>query len=237
MILPNNIHPSWNSFLTEEIISNVDKIERTISTDYNPTDPQQILRFLSIDLNKVKVIWLGQDVYPAKGVATGRSFEVGGLNKWDQTFRQVSVKNIIRLIHKNFYGISDYDQIKNFNDIKKDIATNHFNILPPNRWFDSLEQQGVLFLNTSFTCQVGKANSHSRIWQEFSKQVLNYISIKRPDIIWFLWGNQAKQNKQHIKQGVFYESRHPMMCSKKYKDDFLKSECFLETWDIIDWLG
>ena len=28
-----------------------------------------------------------------------------------------------------------------------------------------------------------------------------------------------------------------MMCSEKYEDDFLKSDCFKDTMNIINWLG
>lgn len=183
------------------------------------------------------MIWLGQDVYPAEGVATGRSFEVGTLTDWNSTFRQVSLKNILRLIHKNYNFIEDYSDIYTFSNIKKEIAENRFSISPPNKWFDSLESQGVLFLNTSFTCEIGIPNSHKEIWQEFSKKVLSYISSSNSKMIWFLWGNEAISNKKNISNGVFYESRHPMMCSGKYSNDFLKSNCFKDTMDIINWLG
>ncbi|MRH44418.1 uracil-DNA glycosylase [Aquibacillus halophilus] len=237
MLIPGNTHPSWNDFLTMDIRNELKKIEKQIGENFNPTNPANILRFLTIDLNNIKVIWLGQDVYPAKGVATGRSFEVGGLVSWDQSFRQVSIKNIIRLLHKNYFGITSYDHIRSFNTIKIDINDGIFPIKSPDEWFSSLEKQGVLFLNTSFTCEIGKANSHKHIWEEFSEQVVTYISKHRPDVKWFLWGNEAKTTKQYIPKGVFFESRHPMMCSKKYENDFLKSNCFLLTTDEIDWLG
>lgn len=236
MMIPEKVHPTWESLLTEKVLSELREIERKLGKNYNPS-PHLILRFLHVDLSKVKVIWLGQDVYPAKGVATGRSFEVGGITSWSQPFRQVSVKNIIRLIYKNYVGINNYSGIKGFNDIKEEIKSGHFPIKEPKAWFDSLERQGVLFLNTSFTCEVGKANSHKQIWQNFSEHVLNYISSINPDITWFLWGKEATKAKQFIVSGKFFESRHPMMCSAKYTNDFLKSSCFASTWNEINWLG
>lgn len=237
MLLPKVVHSSWNSFITEEILAELKMIESEIGNNYNPRDPDKILRFLSIDIKNVKVIWLGQDVYPAKGVATGRSFEVGGLNDWSQPFRQVSLKNIVRLIHKNYTGISSYNEIRKFSEIQKEIKNGTFPIKPPNNLFDSLEDQGVLFLNTSFTCEIGKANSHKMIWRAFSKKVLNYISTQNPNIKWFLWGKEAISTKENIPEGVFCESRHPMMCSEKYQDDFLKFEGFKVTMSEINWLG
>ncbi|HBD63006.1 MAG TPA: uracil-DNA glycosylase, partial [Clostridiales bacterium] len=63
------------------------------------------------------------------------------------------------------------------------------------------------------------------------------ISEKNRDIKWFLWGRQAEEKSQFIKHGKFYISRHPMMCSEKYDDDFLRNNCFKDTMDIINWLG
>lgn len=237
MIIPKQIHETWKPFLTDEIMNELQIIENDIGDNYNPVDPEHILRFMTVDLDQVRVIWLGQDVYPMKGVATGRSFEVGGLESWQQTFRQVSLKNIVRLLHKNYNDITGYDNIQSFNEIKKEIKEGTFAIAPPNEWFHKLEEQGVLFLNTSFTCEVGLPNSHKHIWSLFSQRVLAYISNRKPEMIWFLWGKEAKETKRYIGSGVFYESRHPMMCSAKYEDDFLKFTGFAETKDKINWLG
>ena len=185
----------------------------------------------------MKVCILGQDVYYQPNVATGRSFEVGGLNSWSTPFTQVSLKNIIRLIHKNYNNITNYEDIKKFSEIVKEIEANKFPILPPNEYFSSLEQQGVLFLNSYFTCEIGKPNSHRNIWLQFSIKLLDYISNRKSDLIWFLWGNEAISKKQYITNGKFYESRHPMLCSKQYPNDFLKSNCFKDTMNIINWLG
>lgn len=237
MLLPNNIHPCWNEFITNDILNELKNIEKKIGDNFNPINPNTALRFLSVDLNKVKIIWLGQDVYPAKGVATGRAFEIGGQNSWSIPFRQVSLKNIVRLIHKEYFGIVNYKEIKKFKEIEEEINNGIFQIKPPNELFNSLEGQGVLFLNTSFTCKVGIANSHKLIWRNFSISLLNYISRNNPNLIWFLWGREAISNKEHISRGNFFESRHPMMCSQKYEDDFLKFQGFKETKNIINWLG
>ena len=237
MILPNSINTSWNDFLTEEVMQELESIERCIGENYNPSNRQQILRFMERDLQKVKVIWLGQDVYPMRGVATGRSFEVGTLESWQQPFKQVSMKNIIRLIHKEYKNIDSYNEIKSYEEIKQELTTGTFQLQTPKKWFDALEEQGVMFLNTSFTCEPGKPNSHKSIWAQFSSNVLRYISKTNPEIIWFLWGNEAISNKAFIEQGIFYESRHPMMCSAKYENDFLKFDGFRKTMRTINWLG
>lgn len=237
MLIPQAIHPSWNAFLTDPIIRMLGEIENKLGMNINPSRPEVILRFMTTDLEQVKVVWLGQDVYPAPGVATGRSFEVGGLSDWNSTFRQVSLKNIVRLIHKTYNEILDYKDVKGFKEIQALIKEGSFSILQPAEWFNSLERQGVLFLNTSFTCEVGKPNSHKEIWEAFSHEALAFISSARPDLIWFLWGKEAIANKSSLQSGILMESRHPMMCSEKYEDDFLKSECFNATKVMINWLG
>lgn len=232
----NQIHSSWDEFLTEDVRNQLDTIMNQIGEDFTPKK-EWILRFMNEDLNEKKVIWVGQDPYFQPGVANGRSFQPNDLEDWSQPFRQVSLKNIIRLIHVSYQEEQSYSNIKGYKEIVKEIRDGQFLIKQPKEWFDSLEQQGVLFLNTSLTCQVGNPNSHKKIWDSFSKQLIQFISVKRPDMVWFLWGRESIALNEYIKNGVRYESRHPMMCSPKYEDDFLKSDCFLKTKELIDWLG
>lgn len=233
-LIPNDYHPSWNKFLTDDIIVELDKIESKIGSNINPAH-DNVLRFMKNNLNDIKVVILGQDPYPEKGRATGRAFEVGDLLSWNQKFRQVSLKNIIRLIYKNYNGIGDYGHIKRFSQIQEEIKDGKFSILPPDKIFKSWEKQGVLLLNTYLSVEAGVTGSHISIWQSFSEKLLKFISEENRNISWFLWGRMAEDKTQYIKYGKFYISRHPMMCSASYEDDFLKSNCFKDTMDIINW--
>lgn len=235
-LLPINIHNSWNDFLTNEIVEELNNIEQKIGKNINP-EHSNVLRFLQCDLNNIKVVILGQDPYPEKGRATGRSFEVGDLHSWNDKFRQVSLKNIVRLIHKGYNNINDYKDIKKFSEIQEEIKASTFKILPPNEIFSSWEEQGVLMLNTYLSVESGITGSHIAIWEPFSIKLLEFISNENKNINWFLWGKQAEDKKKYIKNGKFYISRHPMMCSEKYEDDFLRNKCFKDTMNIINWLG
>jgi len=87
---------------------------------------------------------LGQDPYPQTGVATGRAFEVGTLKSWNQPFKNISLKNILRALYKAYSG-----QIIKFSQLKEKFD-NEFSVLPPGKLFEHWEKQGVLLLNTSF---------------------------------------------------------------------------------------
>lgn len=234
-MLPANVDSSWYGFLNGGGFKMIAGIAAETGENINP-DAENVLRFLKVNLDNVKVVILGQDPYPQKGTATGRAFEVGGLVSWRQNFKQVSLKNIIRLLHKNYNGISSYEDILSFRQIQNEIETGKFPILPPDKLFESWENQGVLLLNTSFTCIPGSPGSHEHLWHDFSCRLLSYISSQR-ECHWFLWGKHSQQRMMHIKKGIFHISRHPMLCSSKYEDDFLKSDCFLKTSDFINWLG
>lgn len=236
MRILHKYHDSWQEFLDAGTIDELKNIDSKIGSNINP-EPENVLRFLNNDLFAVKVVILGQDPYPEKGRATGRSFEVGDLHSWNDKFRQVSLKNMIRLIHKNYNNIEDYKEIRKFSAIQEEIKAKKFNILPPDEIFKSWEKQGVLMLNTYLSIEAGKPGSHIHIWEAFSEKLLSYISSANKDISWFLWGKQAEEKTKRINYGKKYISRHPMMCSEKYEDDFLKSDCFKNTMNIINWLG
>lgn len=235
-LIPNDMHSSWKKFLTLDICEELNNIEEKIGKNTNP-EYSNILRFLKSDLYNIKVVILGQDPYPEKGRATGRAFEVGDLHSWNDKFRQVSLKNIVRLIHKGYNNIETYKDIKKFSEIQHEIKTGEFKILPPDEIFKSWEKQGVLLLNTYLSVEPGNTGSHIDIWHDFSIKLLEFISTENKNISWFLWGSQAASKKQYIKSGNLYISRHPMMCSEKYEDDFLKNDCFKNTMDTINWLG
>lgn len=233
-ILPPKIHSSWENFLDEYMLRELAGIENKIGNCFTPSE-DKILRFMVNNLKELKIVILGQDPYPEKGIATGRAFEVGGLNSWNTKFKQVSLKNIIRLLYKTYNNIEDYDQIKSFSEIKNEITRGQFRILPLNELFESWERQGVLLLNSYLTCETGKPGSHRDIWAGFAGRLIGYMVEQRQDLIWFLWGKNAGSFAERIIKGSIYSCRHPMMCSPEYEDDFLKSDCFKRTADIINW--
>lgn len=229
----DKIHSSWDTFFNEDIINELNNIENLIGDDYNP-DSDKVLRFATVDLNKVKIIILGQDPYPQKGIPSGRSFEVQGLNSWLDKFKQTSLRNILRNIYKSYTG-----QLISMTDIRNKIKSGEFEILPPNEIFNYWESQGILMLNTYLTCKIGEPGSHRKYWDKFSKKLLKYIVSNNSNIIWFLWGAEAKSNISILGNQKTYTSNHPMMSNPKNKDDFINCKCFEDTMKTlnIDWIG
>lgn len=233
----NNFHSSWNDYFTPQILEEIRRIEEKIGQNYAP-DKDKVLRFSKMDLDKIQVCILGLDPYNKPGVATGRSFEVGNISNWNDKFKEKSLQNILRLIHKTYKNIDSYKEIKTLNQIREEINNSLFSILQPKELFDFWEQQGVLMLNTYLTVELnGQAKSHQIYWEDFSKKLINYISTKNPYINWFLWGKDAQSFKEFILNGKIFECRHPSRTSKSYKDDFLKSDCFKKTANLINWTG
>ncbi len=195
------------------------------------TPPAEKIFRAAQPVDQIKVVILGQDPYPAPGVATGLAFEVNGLTGWKQPFRQVSLKNIVRLLYSSYTGADPY--ATKFSDVLSSMDRGEFSILPPDRLFSYWAESGVLLLNTALTCKPGYPGSHGELWGPLMDDLISYVEDTTHPI-WFLWGKEAQ--KYHFVRHS-YCSRHPMLCSANWEDDFLKNPCFRETAELIDWLG
>jgi uracil-DNA glycosylase len=240
--LQHGCHLSWEPLLDDRTRLLLTSIEVAVGPDCLPVSGS-ILRFLKTDVNRLQVVILGQDPYPAPGAATGRAFEVGGLKSWSDPFRQVSLKNIVRLIWCANHGIrpfernDEYGRIPTFSQIRVELKENHFALAAPDRLFQSWEEQGVLLLNTSLTVSAGNPGAHKEAWLPFTRLVISFLARVRPDLTWFLWGSHAQAHSPFLGTAQAYRSRHPMLCSPAYADDFLMNPCFHETSGLVDWTG
>jgi uracil-DNA glycosylase len=130
------VHTSWNDLLDDETLKEIDEIEEKIKSrgeSFTPADPR-VFHFMTNDLNDAKVVIIGQDPYPQEGVATGRAFEVSTLKDWNDTFRNVSLKNIVRAVYNACTGdFLTYNNIKQ--QLNGGLFGNGFSILPPDKLF------------------------------------------------------------------------------------------------------
>ena len=60
-------------------------------------------------------------------------------------------------------------------------------------WGEYQAKQGVLLLNTALTVEKGKPGSHSKIWSEFTEEIILKLMKERNNLTWVLWGAHAKK--------------------------------------------
>lgn len=223
---------SWNDFMTEKIITILNKIELEIKdTNYYPKK-ENVLRFLNTDLKNIKYIIVGMEPYPSFDnvnncpQATGRSFEVSEIlgKDWNYKIKQSSLRNILKSLYYNETGKKE-----SMANIRKAINDKKFTIANPGDWFDKMEEQGVLFLNSTLTVEAGNVGSHKKIWDEFRKLLINFL--KDRDIKWMLWGNNAKDEVgKYLDASKIIQAPHPRL------DEFILENTFKYATDI-NWKG
>ena len=183
---------SWTVFFNKEInkkkLIEIDEYLEEEKHKYSgelQIFPKEDLRHLAFDLcsfEDIKVCILGQDPYHQEGQAMGLCFSVPVDIKIPP-----SLVNIFKELYQDL-GIQKIDG---------DLT--------------SWAKQGVLLLNSSLSVRESCANSHSKLWKDFTDNAIKYISDEREGIIFILWGTNAKSKKKFIDDNKHYilESNHP----------------------------
>lgn len=166
--------------------------------------------------SNLKVVIIGQDPYHQVGQANGLAFSVK---------KGVKIPPSLRNIYK---------------ELESDLG-----ILPPAHGdLSSWAKQGVLLLNHVLSVRDSQPNSHSKLgWEPFIEHTLNYIDTLDQPIVFILWGNNARQDKQWItnKNRLILESAHPspLSASRGFfgSKPFSKTNAYLKEHDLtpIDW--
>lgn len=233
LLIPQNYHSDWEEFLSPWNRNLLQRIGEQISRDERLTpDYSLMLRFLQLPLLSAKLVILGQDPYPQPGAATGRAFEVGTLHSWQDSFQNSSLQNIIRAVVK-----ADTGELLKFTEIRG-LLRGGYPLLPPGELFGYWELQGVMLLNTAFSCAQEQAGSHMEHWKPFADRLLGYINHKNPGLSWFLWGAEAVRRVAGLSLKNTICMQHPSRCFPK-PGDFLYGElnCFDAVHSDIDWVG
>ena len=133
----------------------------------------------------LKVVILGQDPYHDHNQAHGLAFSVQ---------KNIKIPPSLKNIYKELSH-----SLENFNE------PNHGDL---SKW----AKQGVFLLNTSLTVEAHKANSHKDIgWSIFTDEVIKKISQNKSNVVFMLWGGNAKKKKTLIDSSkhLILESSHP----------------------------
>ena len=231
-MIKHNIHEDYHEFFTYEKVEAVENFLKEMkikNISYLPKE-ELIFKVFSDSISSRKVCMLGKE--PQSNIATGLSFEMKK-NSWNDSELSVSLKNILKMIYKAYMGT-----MKELNHIKNDIENGNFKILPPNKIFEYWQEKGVLFLNTSLTAVENKNGEHQKFWNSFTEDLLEYISSKNEDMVYFLWGKDVQIFEKNIKSGVIIKQNHPSNGGNlSNENDFLNGESFDKTKNIINWTG
>ena len=185
------INATWDKFLNEEFqkpyfkeLSEFLKREYRTKTIY-PPKKEVFSSFYFTDMDKVKVVILGQDPYHEPGQACGMCFAVKPGVRLPP-----SLQNIYKEIQDDL-GIP-----MNYN----------------NGYLVKWAKQGVLLINSVMTVEKGRANSHAgHGWETFTNNVIEKINTLDQPVVYLLWGNNARQKKQLITnpKHLILETVHP----------------------------
>ena len=132
--------------------------------------------------NKCRVIFVGQDPYPQRGVAQGVLFG----NSSDTPENKLS--SSLQIIKES---------VINF-----EIPHNLITFDPT---LESWAKQGILMLNSALTTEVGKVGIHTLKWRPFIGSFLKNMSEKNPGIIYVFFGSQAKSLNTYINNNNNYK--------------------------------
>lgn len=149
-------------------------------------EPTRIFRaFAETPFLKCRVIFLGQDPYPQKGVATGLCFA----NNKDTKELSPSLE-VLKECCINYevpHGHIDFDVT-----------------------LESWAKQGVLLLNSALTCELGNIGSHVMLWRPFISKFIYKLSRHTPGLIYVLFGKQAQTFRPYINRfDDVIEIEHP----------------------------
>lgn len=137
------IHPSWARVLAP-FSTLVTDILSTCEDDTLPARPD-VFRALSVPLDVVRVVIVGQDPYPTPGHAHGLAF---------------SVRSNVRPLPKSLQNI--------FKELEADLGGT-----PTTGDLTPWTEQGVLLLNRVLTVRAGQPGSHrGRGWETLTEAIL-----------------------------------------------------------------
>ena len=191
----------WSKVLKSYIFSNdfedsIKKLVTFVSQDQRFTPPlKNIFRaFEECPLNKLKVVVIGQDPYPQLNVADGISFSCSKTGK-----EQPSLRFIFNEIERTVYSpeIPQEDSMILREGYNPDLK----------RW----SNQGVLMLNTTLTCEIGKIGSHYDVWKTFTSYLFDYLNSNHTGLIYIFMGRKSQEWSDLINDDLNYKInvKHP----------------------------
>ena len=145
--------------------------------------------------NNCRVVFIGQDPYPQRGVAQGVLFG----NSSDTPENKLSPS--LQIVKES---------VINF-----EIPHNLITFDPT---LESWAKQGILMINSALTTEVGKIGVHMMKWRPFMIAFLKQMSMINPGIIYVLFGSQAQILEPYInKNNYVLKIEHPAYFARTNK--------------------
>lgn len=166
----------------KETVKIMNWLKTTDSSTLCPSIKNVFKAFKLCSYNECKVIFIGQDPFPQKGVAQGILF--GNSSNTPEDKLSPSLKVI-------------KESVINF-----DIPHNLITFDPT---LESWAKQGILMLNSALTTEVGKVGIHTLKWRPFIGSFLKNMSEKNLGIIYVFFGSQAKSLNTYINNNNNYK--------------------------------
>lgn len=165
-----------------ETVKIMNWLKTTDSSTLCPSIKNVFKAFKLCSYNECKVIFIGQDPFPQKGVAQGVLFGNSSNTPEDKLSPSLKVVK---------------ESVINF-----DIPHNLITFDPT---LESWAKQGILMLNSALTTEVGKVGIHTLKWRPFVGSFLKNMSEKNPGIIYVFFGSQAKSLDTYINNNNNYK--------------------------------
>ncbi len=203
-------HESWDPIFNKYNFD-LDKIYANNAEIY--PKKENIYKIFEMNVKDIRVVLLGQDPYHGPGQAHGLSFSVP-----DGVKIPPSLKNIYKEL------LIEYPERKY--DFKSGNLINWVN------------REKIFLLNSSLSVIRSKPGSMMKIWENFTNEVIKYISENNSKCVFLLLGNFAKKKEIFIKdKNRIVYGVHPSPMSAY--NGFIDSGIFLEVEkklnENIDW--
>lgn len=162
--------------------------------------------FRVVPYDSVKVCIWGQDPYSNPPEAfDGLAFSNSTVER-----AQPSLVNILEEVENDVYDGFNLDRITNYS-------------------LYGWAEQGVFLNNSAHTVQLGKPESHLKLWKNFTIEVIKALD-KKDNIVHMLWGRKAQAFKEYITNPThrIIETSHPSPLSNRNNAPiaFTDSKCF-----------
>lgn len=169
------------------------KVLRKVNIEYNtknimPRYEDIFKAFTLCSLHDTKIVMVGLDPYPQRGVATGILFA---------NHKDVSEENLS-------------SSLKIIKEAVIDFAVPH-NIITFDNSLESWCKQGILMLNSALTVELNKVGSHIMLWRKFICNLLTNICKYETGLIFVLFGQQAQTFSPYInsRYNTIINEKHP----------------------------